>query len=232
MRLFYQPLISEGYLFLDVDESRHCIKVLRLKIGDPIKVIDGTGICYECEISDDNPRKCQFIITNSTITKEKPFHIHIAIAPTKNQDRLEWFIEKAVEFGVDKISLIHCRQSERKTVKLDRLKKKAVGAMKQSLHFKQPEIQELMAFNAFIETNDANQKFIAYVDEHHQLQLQNAAQSGKSYLVLIGPEGDFSEQEIKAAKSHQYEAISLGKSRLRTETAGIAACHILNLING
>ncbi len=232
MRIFYHPEISHNDpSFLNVEESRHCVKVLRLKKGDEINVIDGTGNCYHCHIIDDNPRACKFVVNSKTQAKPQGYFIHIAIAPTKNQERLEWFVEKAVEFGVDKISLILCDQSERKMVKLERLNKKAIVAMKQSMNYKKPDIVELTTFKNFIATNNAKDKFIAHVDENNTTHLKDMAKPKSEYLVLIGPEGDFSQNEINLAKNNNYKGISLGQSRLRTETAGIAACHILNLIN-
>lgn len=231
MRLFYQPLINSDQLYLNADESRHCIKVLRLKLTDRIKVIDGTGNCFQCEITKADSKRCEFIIQDQFEYTDKSYAIHIAIAPTKNLDRLEWFVEKAVEFGIDKISPILCDQSERRNVKTDRLIRKAVSAMKQSLHYKLPEIGEMMSFENLLKTSREPQKYIAYVDGNNPNYLKNEALKNNDYLVLIGPEGDFSQQEIKLAIAHDFTPVSLGSNRLRTETAGIAACHILNLIN-
>jgi 16S rRNA (uracil1498-N3)-methyltransferase len=162
---------------------------------------------------------------------EKNFRIHIGISPTKNADRIEWFVEKVVEFGVDEITLLQCDHTERQHLKVERLNKTAISAMKQSLKAKLPVIHPISEFkNVVMSTND-EQKYIAHVDERNQQHLQQLVERGLSYLVLIGPEGDFSTDELKLADAHGFKKVSLGPSRLRTETAGIAACHILNLAN-
>ena len=231
MRLFYQPHIGSGADYLDAEESRHCAKVLRLKPGDPIHVVDGSGWLYHCCLTRVDTRKCFFNITEKHFEKPNDYHIHIAIAPTKNLDRLEWFVEKSVEIGIDRISPILCQQSERKTLKTDRLKRKMVSAMKQSLKFRIPEISELLPFEHILNNTGDVEKFIAHVGDVPVHHLINTAKGGRQYLVLIGPEGDFSQKEIEKATSLGFKTVSLGDSRLRTETAGIAACHILNLIN-
>jgi len=233
VHIFYQPLIAQGINYLEEEESRHAIKVLRLKTGALITLIDGIGGRYEACITHANPKKCEFEVK---IKEEDPdkrsFYIHIAIAPTKNIDRLEWFVEKSVEFGINEISLLICEHSERKTVKNERLIRKAISATKQSLKANIPIINPARKFNDFLENlpND-QQRMIAYVDQSIPKHLKEKAAGGQKYCVLIGPEGDFSPAEIKKALEQGFEAISLGKSRLRTETAGVAACHILNLIN-
>ncbi len=231
MRLFYQPHVGSGADYLDPEESRHCVKVLRLKQGDPIHVIDGSGWLYSGNLTRVDARKCFFNVVEKHFEQPKDYHIHIAIAPTKNLDRLEWFVEKSVEIGIDRISPILCRQSERRTLKTDRLKRKAVSAMKQSLKFRMPEISELLPFEHILNDTGNVEKFIAHVDNLPRRHLINTAKSSGQYLVLIGPEGDFSREEIETATSQGFEPVSLGESRLRTETAGIAACHVLNLIN-
>lgn len=231
MNLFYQPLIHEGIHHLDAEESRHCVKVLRKKTGELIHLTDGKGFFYEAAILKNDPAQCDFKIASKTPEPPKDFFIHIAIAPTKNADRIEWFVEKAVEFGVNKVSLIECEHSERIFSKTDRLKKIAVTAMKQSLKATLPQIEGLLRLDSLIACADEDQKFIAHVDQSNPLHLKDAARKGLRYLVLIGPEGDFSTKELQLAKERAFQKVSLGTSRLRTETAGIAACHILNLIN-
>ena len=231
MNLFYQPLIPQGALHLDPDESRHAIKVLRKRNGDLIRVTDGKGVFYEGIITDADAHQCTFDIHTTVPDREKNFRIHICISPTKNADRIEWFVEKAVEFGVDEITLLQCDHTERQHLKVERLNKTAVSAMKQSLKAKLPIIHPITDFrNVLISTND-EQKYIAHVDERNQQHLQQLVERGHSYLVLIGPEGDFSADELTLADAHGFKKVSLGPSRLRTETAGIAACHILNLAN-
>jgi 16S rRNA (uracil1498-N3)-methyltransferase len=231
VNLFYQPLIAQGVHKLDEEESRHCIKVLRKQTGDQIRVTDGLGSFYDVIISTADVRECKFTIIKEEKQPARNFSIHIAIAPTKNTDRIEWFVEKCVEFGIDEITLIECQHSERTFTRIDRLKKVAISAMKQSLKASLPRINELITFEALAVAEISADKFIAFVDETNPIQLKDLAKPSKQYLLLIGPEGDFSSDELSLALLHKFVKVSLGKSRLRTETAGIAACHILNLIN-
>lgn len=235
MHVFYQPELPEA-TELPEEEARHCLKVLRHQPGDVIHITDGKGNLYAAALTHQNNKKATFQITEHLqMAKPKGYAIHIAIAPTKNSDRLEWFLEKCIEFGIDHISLLQCRNSERSRTNLERLEKKAVSAMKQSLNLQMPEINDLINFRDFVSQREAekteDQCFIAYVDFNISQNLKDAAQAGKSVCVLIGPEGDFDPDEIELATRAGFSPISLGKSRLRTETAGIAACHILNLIN-
>lgn len=231
MRLFYQPNIDAGDTFLDTDESGHCVKALRLKQGDLIYVADGKGSIYTCRLTRPDPGKSFFEIVERKQEPAKTYFIHIAIAPTKNLDRLEWFVEKSVELGIDKISPILCRTSERKTLRTDRLQRKAISAMKQSLKSRTPEISEPIPFSDLLAHHAESEKYIAYLDDLPSPHLINLAKKDGQYLVLIGPEGDFSSEEVTNATRLGFQTVSLGNHRLRTETAGIAACHILNLIN-
>jgi len=231
LNLFYQPLLSEGVSYLDADESKHAVRVLRKNVGDVIRLIDGKGFFYDASITKADAAKCQFTITSQTADVKNNYSIHIAISPTKNTDRIEWFVEKAVEIGVDKITLVACQKSERVHFKMDRLERVAVSAMKQSLKATLPQISGIDKLNDIIKRNTEQQKFIAYVDQTNPDHLKNLITPGSSYLVLIGPEGDFSEGELALALQNNFKKVSLGKSRLRTETAGVAACHILNLFN-
>jgi 16S rRNA (uracil1498-N3)-methyltransferase len=231
VNLFFQPRIPEGILTLDEEESRHCIKVLRTTSGESISITDGKGFFYEALITKADPRVCEFQIINKIAAIPKSFSIHIAISPTKNAERLEWFIEKAVEIGIDKITLLECKHTERAFQKKDRLEKVAISAMKQSLKAQIPDITPLTKFNACLETARETEKYIAFVDHLNPNQLKSIASSDKSYIVLIGPEGDFSPEELKMAIDLGFKKVSLGQSRLRTETAGLVACHTLNLVN-
>lgn len=231
-QLFYQPLLPEGILFLDGEESRHAIKVLRLQVQDLLQVTDGQGWFYKVRIINADPKKCAFEILEKVKTPGNNYRIHLAVAPTKNNDRLEWLIEKVVELGIDEISFILCEHSERRKINLERLEKKAVSAMKQSLKAYLPRLNPELKLKDFINNSaESAQKFIAYVDQTIPEHLQSAAKPGQKYCILIGPEGDFSPAEIEMAIKNDYQPASLGKSRLRTETAGMVACHILNLIN-
>ena len=216
---------------MDNEESRHAIKVLRHKIGDEIKIIDGKGSFYTCIITEDNQKKCSFRIKEIQCSPKRPFYIHIAIAPTKNIDRIEWFVEKAVEIGIDEISFINCKNSERKVIKTDRIIRKAISAMKQSMKASLPIINEIISFNQFVKNVEQQNKLMAYVDFDNPKNLQSTASKNSSYCILIGPEGDFSKSELELSITTGFEKVSLGHSRLRTETAGIVACHTLNLIN-
>jgi 16S rRNA (uracil1498-N3)-methyltransferase len=231
VNLFYQPLLEEGVYYLDEEESRHCIKVLRKQSGDQIRITDGKGFFYDAIVTKADPRKCTFDIRQKFEEKATPFAIHIAIAPTKNADRLEWFVEKTVEIGIDTITLLNCRNSERTFTKTDRLKKVAISAMKQSVKARIPLIQEMAPFSPFVASSTEEEKFIAFVDFDNTNHLKAVASASKTYVVLIGPEGDFSDEELGLATANGFKKISLGNSRLRTETAGIVACHILNLVN-
>jgi len=229
MQLFYQPELINGSHFLDSEESRHAIKVLRKTIGDRIEVVDGKGTFYTVEVTEANFKKCEFKVINSRSETQKAGFKHIAIAPTKNIDRIEWFVEKALEIGVDRISFIQCQNSERTVIRHERMLKKAISAMKQSIKATLPQIDELVKFGNFIKGQSADNKFIAYVDFENPVQFKDHIESGRGNLILIGPEGDFSEEEVELALKNNYEKVSLGDSRLRTETAGIAAVHLLNI---
>jgi 16S rRNA (uracil1498-N3)-methyltransferase len=231
VNLFYQPQLPQGILHLDADESRHVVKVLRKKHGDSINLTDGKGFFYEATINQPDPRQCTFVVEKKIHESTKNFSIHIAISPTKNADRIEWFVEKAVEFGIDEITLLECDRTERQHMKIDRLEKMAISAMKQSLKAKLPVIYPLTSFRNFVQITKAREKYIAHVDNSNPNQLKNLVTPASSYLVLIGPEGDFSNEELTLAENLGFKKISLGSSRLRTETAGLAACHVLNLAN-
>jgi 16S rRNA (uracil1498-N3)-methyltransferase len=230
LNLFYQPAIAQGIHHLDPDESRHAIKVLRMQAGETIELTDGQGFLYKALITEAESKKCSFTIIEKKEIPVRDFNISIAIAPTKNIDRTEWFIEKAVEIGIDKIYLMVCKTSERKTVNLERVVKIAVSAMKQSGQARLPYIGDILPFKEII-AHEADQKFICHVDKDNPHQLKAMALPNHRYLVLIGPEGDFSNEEIQLATENGFIKVSLGPNRLRTETAALAACQILNFIN-
>lgn len=232
MEIYYQPDLSKNVLFLSEDESRHCIKVLRSKAGDKIIVVDGKGLRVNAEIAEPNPKKCTFLILDKENVERNKAESHIAITPTKNIDRTEWFVEKAVEIGVESIDFYYAKHSERRKIKLERLEKKAIGAMKQSGQSFLPEINLYKNFPELIKAKTGlNQHFIAYVDFENKVHLMDSVEKGRSSIVLIGPEGDFSKDELQLALDSGYSKVSLGDNRLRTETAGLAACYILNLVN-
>lgn len=234
MQLFYTPDIdaASSIYYLNEDESKHCIKVLRLQKGDHVQLIDGKGNFYTAAITEPHPKRTQLQI----ISVQKDFHkrnhyLHIAIAPTKNIERLEWFLEKATEIGIDEISLIICQRSERKEAKADRLDKIITSAIKQSLKAWHPVLNEPIAFNKLISAPFDGQKFIAHCEDGEKFGLKNEVRPLSRYLILIGPEGDFTPKEIDDALNNDFKAITLGESRLRTETAALEACFEVNFLN-
>jgi 16S rRNA (uracil1498-N3)-methyltransferase len=234
MQLFYTPDIQPTHpqYFLSEEESKHCVRVLRLTVGDKVQLIDGRGGLYTAEIKDAHPKRTILQITDViTGFNQRNHYLHIAIAPTKNIERLEWFLEKATEIGIDEISLIICQRSERKEAKVDRLNKIITSAIKQSLKAYHPILNEPEPLAKLLARNFDGQKYIAHCDEGDKTSLkQDIALKGK-YLILIGPEGDFNPKEIDDALQNGFKAITLGQSRLRTETAALEACFEANFLN-
>jgi 16S rRNA (uracil1498-N3)-methyltransferase len=233
MQLFFQDHITEPISLLSEEESKHLIRVLRKKQGDAITLTDGKGMIYESVILDANPKKTSLKILSKSTAIEDNFYIHLAIAPTKNPDRMEWMVEKITEIGFHELTLIETMNSERSFLKTDRLYKKIISACKQSIKFRTPVLNPGIKFNDLIKSSEYHdfEKFIAYVDEHHDHHLLDLAKPGEKYLILIGPEGDFDPTEIQQAFDAGFQAVSLGKSRLRTETAGLAAIQMLQVVN-
>ena len=232
MEVYYQPDILSGTHELSVEESKHCIKVLRHGRGDTIHVADGRGTLFEVRIEDPNSKKCTFQLVRHTRKPEKKFNISIAIAPTKSIDRIEWFVEKVVELGIDEINFYFGRHSERKKLNIERIQKKAIVAMKQSEQYILPKINLYNSFNDCVTAAGAvDHKYIAHVDSTNHYHLMDVAEKDKKYIVFVGPEGDFSEEELVHSFEAGFTKVSLGENRLRTETAGLVACHILTLIN-
>ncbi len=234
MQLFYTPDITpqNSQYFLSEEESKHAIKVLRMPVGEKLQLIDGKGGLYEAEIMDAHPKRTILKI-NSVITAygRRNHYLHIAIAPTKNMERLEWFIEKATEIGIDEISLIICQRSERKDAKAERLNKIITSAIKQSLKAYHPVLNEAVSFSNFMAKDMDAQKFIAHCMPGNKAGLKDVIEPHGGYLILIGPEGDFSPAEVDEALAKGYKAITLGESRLRTETAALEACFEVNFLN-
>jgi 16S rRNA (uracil1498-N3)-methyltransferase len=231
MQLFYAPDIKLDYHVFDQEESRHAIKVLRLKKGDILHVTDGKGNLYETEIIEDDIKKCAVKIINTTEQYgTRDYYLHIAIAPTKNIKRFEWFLEKATEIGIDEITPVLCDHSERKNIRHDRMGKILVSAMKQSVKAYLPQLNDMTNIRKLISESNEEMKTIAIADEEDKQHLKDLFTSRKEILVLIGPEGDFSTEEIQEAKEKEFVPVSLGRSRLRTETAGIVACNIVNVV--
>lgn len=246
MQLFYcKDITPGGCCTLDAEESRHAVRVLRLREGDEIHVTDGKGNLYTCQILEANDKACSIQTIsplNSHLSPLAPqgrrpqFTLHLAVAPTKNPSRMEWLVEKAVEIGVGEITLLDCDHSERSFLKTDRLEKLAISAMKQSLHTVLPEIHPAVRLSDFLTSHllpfTSHLKFIAHCEaDKPRTPLANALQPEHDVVVLIGPEGDFSEEEIALALECGFQPVILGPSRLRTETAALYAVTAFNLIN-
>lgn len=234
MHLFYQPalVLPTPGLYLTEDDSRHAIRTLRLAAGDAIAVTDGQGNRYSAVITQADVRRCGFRIMDSQSTPRRSFSVRIGVAPTKNIDRIEWFVEKAVEVGIERISFFYGQHSERRVLKLERLEKIAIAAMKQSLQTHLPQLDEAVSFGELLNSVDSAQRFVAHLPEGEPpLSLTRAATAGSSYTVLIGPEGDFGADEIRQAVSAGFRLVTLGPNRLRTETAALTACQVLNSLN-
>ncbi|MDB4534619.1 16S rRNA (uracil(1498)-N(3))-methyltransferase [Vicingaceae bacterium] len=232
MKLFYTPEIDNEKTFtLSESESKHAIRVLRLKEDDTITLINGKGSYYDATITDGNPKKCEVKITSIRLENNGKPNLHIAIAPTKNNDRTEWFIEKCTEIGIHEITPTLCKHSERKKIKQERFEKTAISAMKQSLKATLPIVNELTNFKDVINSSFDGKRYIAHCYKNEQKHFKDIYQKEKNVTILIGPEGDFSEEEVALALEKGFEPITFGESRLRTETAGIVACATFNLIN-
>ena len=228
MNLFYQPNINETSkeVSFDKEESRHIAKVLRRVEGDSINLTNGKGFFFEAKLTNTNPKKCSATIMNVEKQSPLPYQLHLAVAPTKLNDRFEWFLEKATEIGITEITPIICDHSERKVINQERYDKIIQSALKQSLKAYLPTLNAAIPFKNFLALEHSEDiKCIAHCENSDRQTLKSVIQKDKSILILIGPEGDFSSNEIKKAISRHITPISLGSSRLRTETAAILACH-------
>lgn len=236
MHLFYTPLLQPGMeaFMLDEGESKHAVRVLRLAEGDEVHLIDGKGGYYEAAILDAHPKR---VVLQIRAVHEDfqplPYQLHIAIAPTKNMERIEWFVEKATEIGISEITPLICDRSERKEIKTERLEKVAIAAMKQSQKARLPLIHQPVRFSTFAQGLSAavGKRFIAHCEDGPKGWINQETASGDPIMVLIGPEGDFSPEEIRLARAQGFLPISLGEARLRTETAGVAVCMEVSLLN-
>jgi len=225
-------IVEQKLATLTSEESWHCAKVLRKKTGDKIQLIDGIGNFYEGVLEIVSDKKCTANLTSGPILQEKRnYYLHLAIAPTKQIDRIEWMIEKAVEIGIDEISFISCKNSERTVIKIDRIIKIVESAVKQSLQAYLPKINDLTSFKEIINSKEANQKLIAHCYNEEKNDLKQIEFKNKSTLVLIGPEGDFSMDEVDVALKNNFKAVSFGSNRLRTETAGLYVCQAASLLS-
>jgi len=233
MQLFYSPNIVEtttSFTF-SKEESKHIVKVLRKSVGNVLHITNGLGWLFDAEIVSNDIKKCQVNIINAIMQPTRNYKLHLAVAPTKMNDRFEWFLEKATEIGIDSITPILCDHSERKVIKLDRFEKILQSAMKQSLQCYLPRLNELSTYKSFINQDFNGQLFIAHCEETDKKSLKSQLQSSKDITILIGPEGDFSVKEIEMALQHNFIPVTLGNTRLRTETAAIVACHSVAYVN-
>ncbi len=232
MHVFYITPTDDNIAFLNEIDSRHCIRVLRMKIGDKVNLIDGVGGFYEGIVDSSNIKSVSIKILKKEINYgKKNYYLHIAISPTKNIDRFEWFIEKATEIGIDEITPILCHRTIRKSLQTSRLEKILISSIKQSIRTYLPILNPVTDYKTFIKLKSSGLKYIAYCSENENEHLINMKHFGRSYTIMIGPEGDFTDEEVIIAIQHEFQPISLGESRLRTETAGIVCCQIIADLN-
>lgn len=233
MQLFYNTEIDESTesFSFDKEESRHIIKVLRKKDSDILHVTNGLGLLFETQITLASDNKCIVQVLSIKKTDEPKFRLHLAVAPTKMNDRFEWFLEKATEIGIQEITPIICDRSERKVINLERFEKIILSAMKQSNETYLPKLNEAISFKEFIKQKNEGLQLIAHCEETDKKSLKDILKPNESVTMLIGPEGDFSEKEIALALENNYQPVTLGNTRLRTETAAIVACHSVVFFN-
>jgi 16S rRNA (uracil1498-N3)-methyltransferase len=233
MQLFYNPNITEtttNFSF-DKEESKHIVKVLRKSVGDTLNITNGKGYLFTAEITIPDIKKCMVNIVSIALQPKRKYSLHLAVAPTKMNDRYEWFLEKATEIGIDSITPIICDHSERKVIKTERFEKILQSAIKQSLSCYLPKLNEAMSFNDFIKQDFKGDLFIAHCEETDRKSLKQQLKPKTDVTILIGPEGDFSVKEIEMALQNNFIPVTLGETRLRTETAAIVACHSVAFIN-
>ncbi len=232
MHIFYTPdFIAEAYT-LSEEESKHAVRVLRLQAGDEVVLVDGKGGYYKARILEANPKRTHLQVFQAQQEFGKRNHyLHIAVAPTKNIERMEWFLEKATEMGIDEITPIICERSERKEVKSERLNKIITSAVKQSIKAYHPQLNEAISFKKLLAQPFEGQKLIAHCMDDERSPSKQIIQANNRHLILIGPEGDFTPTELAMAKKSGFLPLSLGESRLRTETAALAACFEINFLN-
>tara|TARA_R110002074_G_scaffold203432_3_gene371357 strand:+ start:27357 stop:28064 length:708 start_codon:yes stop_codon:yes gene_type:complete len=233
MQLFYNSDLkaTDTVFTFDSNESKHIIKVLRKKIGDVLWITNGEGYLFEAKIIGDSIKQCEIELISSKKTHPKSHWLHMVVAPTKMNDRFEWFLEKVTEIGVDEITPIICDRSERKILKLDRMQRVIESAMKQSLQTYLPKLNEAVSLSEFLEKPPTGLRFIAHCENSERHELKRRVVADQDITILIGPEGDFTPNEIKSALSKGYAPVAMGKTRLRTETAAIVACTIVASIN-
>ena len=233
MQLFYTPEVTpetKNYTF-SKEESKHIVRVLRKKEDDILHITNGKGYIFSAKITVADQKNCMVEVISYEFQKQKNYRLHLAVAPTKMNDRYEWFLEKATEIGIDTITPIMCDRSERKVIKAERFEKIIQSATKQSLSAYFPKLEPTISFSNFISTHTNEQLFIAHCEENKKQSLKEALEIQKDVTILIGPEGDFSTKEIALALQNKYVPVTLGDTRLRTETAAIVACHSVAFMN-
>jgi 16S rRNA (uracil1498-N3)-methyltransferase len=233
MQLFYSPDISESsqQFSFSKEESRHIVRALRKSVGDILQITNGRGWLFTGEIIENNLKRCSVNIVSREFVKPRIYSLHLAVAPTKMNDRYEWFLEKATEIGVDIITPIICDHSERKVIKKERFEKIIQSAMKQSLQLHLPKLNNTTRFSDFINQPQEGDLFIAHCEDSDRKSLKSQLKRNKNLVILIGPEGDFSVKEIEIALAKGFIPVTLGETRLRTETAAVAACYSVSCIN-
>ena len=232
MNVFYLPDAKNGTMVMPEDESKHCVKVLRMAVGDRFCVTNGKGSLFDAQLVEAMPKHAVIQLDNERPGYDNtPYNIEIAVAPTKLNERMEWFLEKATEIGIGRVRLFTSYHSERREANVERFRKVMIAAMKQSIKSNLPAIDEMVSFEHLVKQPFDGQKYIAWIDEGVTEQLCDLYQKGQNAIVLIGPEGDFSKEEVALAKQNGFVPVSLGEARLRTETAALVACHTLNLKN-
>jgi 16S rRNA (uracil1498-N3)-methyltransferase len=233
MHIFYTPDITQNTYTLNEEESKHCVRVLRLAVGSIVNLVDGRGGFYTAEITSDNQKKVSLsILKVETEFHKRNHYLHIAVAPTKNIDRMEWFLEKATELGIDEITPIITDRSERRVVKEDRLNKVITSAVKQSIKAYHPKLNDAVSFDTFLKEAFEGEKLIAHcIDNGEKQYISSLVTPHQKYLILIGPEGDFTPDEVNLALNKGFKALTLGDNRLRTETAALSVCFEINYLN-
>ena len=233
MQLFYNPEINENttQFSFSKEESKHIVKVLRKQIGDTMHITNGKGWLFEAEITIAGLKNCIAVINSKTQQTPTKYNLHLAVAPTKMNDRYEWFLEKATEIGITSITPIICDHSERKVIKAERFEKILQSAMKQSLQCYLPELKEAISLKEYLKTTPEGDCFIAHCEETQKQSLKSQLRPNTTTTILIGPEGDFSTKEIELALQNNWKPVTLGETRLRTETAAIVACHSVAFVN-
>ncbi|WP_375437779.1 16S rRNA (uracil(1498)-N(3))-methyltransferase [uncultured Hymenobacter sp.] len=227
---FYAPGLAGTTYTLPEEESKHAVRVLRLMAGEAVELVNGRGGVFQAEVEAADAKRCRLRVVQEQQMPRRSYFVHVAVAPTKNLDRMEWLVEKATEIGVDRLSFLRCARSERRELKLDRLHKIAVSALKQSGQAWLPELDEMLDFAAFLPSVAGETTFIAHLEEGERTPLARVAATGASCCILIGPEGDFTPNEIATAFEQGIRPVTLGASRLRTETAALAAVHTVHVV--